>query len=162
MDTFSLLITFLATLIGVIATWYFSVPNRLKNIKSLASKFKANEEWFCIWQEDTNNSKWITDKVQITKHFGKLIMEVKESGDEYKWRYEGKIVNGLLIGEFYSLRPDSISVGSAVLKFNPKGNILAGYYIGPTNKSRINIGKVILLNNLSNLERVKSNFTSYL
>ena len=157
--------TILSLIIGCAFTWftswYFLVPSRLKSILFLKTMFNDSTNWFCVWQEDNNSNKWITDEVKIVKKYGKLVIKVINPGDQYIWQYSGQFRNGYLIGEFKSTRKGSVSLGSIVLKLNPQGNIMAGYHIGPTNKSKLNSGKVILVDEMSNIEKIKINFSNY-
>jgi len=145
-------------LITWFVAWYFAIPDRKKRIKSLSNYKTKENDWICVWQEKPKDKIWIEDEMILTKKFGTIYFTSLKNSNNYHWEIKGKIINHFLVGEYYSLKPNSYSTGGLSLKIQPQGNIMVGYWCGTSNTTKLYNAKIIICKKNVNINEIKKNF----
>lgn len=142
--------------------WIINEPYRIPNWISLNKNKGLSGQWNCMWRETNKTSEWVKDKVVIKKKIGKIHIKVTEAGDKYKWKFIGKAINDIIVGEGKSLKQDSFSVGNMTLKISPQGNIMCGFAISPTDERKLIVTKMIFYKDDVDVLKIIKNFNNYI
>ncbi|MCL4300181.1 MAG: hypothetical protein KJ077_30895 [Anaerolineae bacterium] len=94
--------------------------------------------WISIWEVNSlDGPVWVSEKVRINQHFGKLKFVNTENNRGFTWSGLGRLVNKrYIIGEWSETRPGAHSSGVFVFTISPAGNSMYGNALGT------NIGNV--------------------
>jgi hypothetical protein len=88
--------------------------------------------WKSIYRPDfREDSRWITEEIQIELKFGKLRMRNLNNPSEDYYMVHAEIVQRMyIIGHWFSLQPGANAFGAIILTVSPLGNLMYGYFTG--------------------------------
>lgn len=153
-------ISLTTSLIGVLVGWIIAEPNRIPRWIALNKRTNWNGIWLLAWSPKLpNDNSWVLDKVKFTHKLGKLKIGVVESTEGYEWEALLSLKGSYLIGEWYSLKPNSPSRGSLQLKISNQGDVIYGLGTGPHVNEKLVVYKFIFSQSLSRIDDMKTEFS---
>lgn len=127
----TLVATIVGAVVGSIVT--FILPHSAEWLK-LKRTFGIDGIWISTWEvRSIDGTEWVTEKVEISRRFGKIKLANTENNRGFMWSAFGKLSNKrYIIGEWSEMRPGAHSSGVFVFTISPAGNCLYGNALGPS------------------------------
>jgi hypothetical protein len=89
-------------------------------------------EWLSSWQPTVDSGwHWVTERLNVRRRFGRVVLENHDNSAGYKWRGSGRIIDDRYIsGQWKSIKPGSQSAGVFVLVMGFEGSYMVGFFFG--------------------------------
>jgi hypothetical protein len=127
------MIQFLWALVGALLSLVVYVGYEHLSLLWLRRPKDLFVDWHSSWQPTFDSGwHWVTERLKISRRFGRIVLENRDNSANYQWKGIGKIVDGrFLVGQWKSVKPGSQSAGMFLLAVGVDGNFMFGYFFGP-------------------------------
>ncbi len=124
-------VLFFSVLFPILLAWFFYKLPTWRDTRIYSRKKGLLGTWLSTWQEADDPRRWVTEKVEISAHKGKLQLVNFDNSGGHAWRGECLLHDErYLYGTWRSSKPGAQSAGVFSFLALPQGKILVGQAIG--------------------------------